>query len=157
MVPPESEQNSRLQAEESTLILIKPDAVARRLTGILLAAYEGAGLDIRGLKLMKPDPALLRQHYAEHAGKCFMPELLNFMQEGAVVAAILSGPEAVAHVRRINGATDPAQAEKGTIRNLYGATTQRNCVHGSATPADALREIALWFPESVLHEEGVTV
>lgn len=138
---------------ESTLVLIKPDAVSRRLTGALLTIYEEAGLDIRGLKLMNPAPELLQAHYAEHAGKEFLQGLLRFMQEGPLVAALLTGADAVAHVRRLNGATDPIKADPGTIRDLYGSDKQRNCVHGSATVEDARREIALWFPEKADDKE----
>lgn len=134
---------------ETTLVLIKPDAVSRKLTGTLLAYYEEADLEIRGLKLMCPAVPLLEAHYAEHAGKAFLEGLLSFMQEGPVVAVLLAGEDAVERVRRLNGATDPAKASPGTIRNLYGSDTQRNCVHGSATTADARREITLWFPETV--------
>ena len=137
------------KSEETTLILIKPDAFLRKLTGIILASYEEADLKIGALKLMHPTAELLEMHYMEHAGKAFLPKLLNFMQEGPVVAAVLSGIDAVEHVRRIHGATDPIKADPGTIRDLYGTDKQRNCVHGSASVSDALREIALWFPESV--------
>jgi len=145
--PDEKENGSLSASEESTLILIKPDAVSRRLTGTLLTIYEGAGLNIHGLKLMQPALELLQAHYAEHAGKEFLKGLLKFMQEGPVVAALLTGADAVEHVRRLNGATDPIKADPGTIRDLYGSDKQRNCVHGSATVEDARREIALWFPE----------
>jgi len=133
--------------QESTLILIKPDAFSRGLTGALLTLYEASGLKLSALKLVKPGKPLLERHYAEHAGKSFLPALLGFMQEGPLVAAVLTGQDAVDRVRRINGATDPVKADPGTIRDLYGTDTQRNCVHGSATVADAQREIALWFPE----------
>ncbi len=138
---------------ESTLVLIKPDAVSRRLTGAVLAIYEEAGLNIKGLKLMHPPLDLLQAHYAEHAGKEFLLGLLTFMQEGPVVAVLLTGSDAVAHVRRLNGTTDPMKADPGTVRNLYGSDKQRNCVHGSATVEDAQREIALWFPEKTVSQE----
>lgn len=133
---------------EATLVLIKPDAFSRQLTGLILALYEEAGLEIRALKLVRPSLQLLENHYAEHAGKSFLKALLGFMQEGPVVAAVLAGADAVEHVRRINGATDPVKADPGTLRDLYGTDKQRNCVHGSATNEDARREISLWFPES---------
>ncbi len=135
--------------KETTLVLIKPDAVSRKLTGQLLALYEDAGLEIRGLKMLVPTTGLLEAHYAEHAGKSFLRNLLIFMQEGPVIAALLEGADAVDHVRRINGATDPVKADPGTIRDLYGTDKQRNCVHGSATLQDAQREIALWFSEII--------
>lgn len=140
--------------EEKTLVLIKPDAVSRKLTGRLLALYEEMGLEIRELKLMHPPQTLLEAHYAEHSGKSFLKGLLAFMQEGPVIAAILAGYDAVDHVRRINGSTDPIKADPGTIRDLYGSDIQRNCVHGSATIQDALREITLWFPEISRKEAG---
>ena len=133
-------------SQEKTLVLIKPDAFSRRLTGTILACYENAGLEIVNLRLLSPTVALLESHYAEHAGKAFLKGLLNFMQEGPVIAAVIGGEEAVERVRRINGATDPLKADPGTIRDLYGTDKQHNCVHGSATVEDAKREIALWFP-----------
>lgn len=138
---------------ETTLVLIKPDAVSRKLTGTLLAYYENADLEIRGLKLMCPATPLLEAHYAEHAGKAFLEGLLTFMQEGPVVAVLLAGEDAVERVRRLNGATDPVKASPGTIRDLFGSNTQRNCVHGSASTADARREISLWFPEVLQQTE----
>ena len=134
---------------ESTLVLIKPDAFARGLAGQILALYEEAGLVMTAIKLIRPPLALLETHYAEHAGKAFLASLLAFMQEGPVVAVVFTGEDAVEHVRRLNGATDPLKADEGTIRDLYGTDRQRNCVHGSATVDDAKREIALWFPERV--------
>lgn len=140
-------ENCSSAAQECTLVLIKPDAVCRGLTGTLLALYESAGLEIAALKQVRPGLELLEIHYAEHIGRPFLKGLLQFMQEGPVVAAVLCGLDAVEHVRRINGATDPVQADPDTIRDLYGTDRQRNCVHGSATVSDAQREIALWFPE----------
>lgn len=133
-----------------TLVLIKPDAYNRGLTGHLLSLYEEAGLKICALKLVKPTQRFLESHYEEHQGKSFLQALLIFMMEGPVVAAVLSGEDAVDHVRRINGATDPVKADPGTIRDLFGTDTQRNCVHGSASDEDAKREIALWFPEGII-------
>lgn len=132
---------------EKTLVLIKPDAYSRGLTGTLLAMYEEAELKILGLKLLRPSKRVLETHYAEHAGKSFLKALLDFMQEGPLIAVVLGGADAVERVRRINGATDPLKADSGTVRDLYGTDMQRNCVHGSATAEDAKREIELWFPE----------
>lgn len=134
---------------ETTLVLIKPDAFSRKLTGILLAQYEESGLEIAGLKLVRPSRRLLESHYAEHAGKSFLKGLLDFMQEGPMVAAVLRGTDAVERVRRINGATDPLKADPGTVRDLFGTDRQRNCVHGSADRDSAMREIELWFPEGI--------
>ncbi len=132
---------------EKTLVLIKPDAYSRGLTGTLLSMYEEAELKILGLKLLRPSKRFFETHYAEHSGKSFLKALLDFMQEGPVIAVVLGGADAVEHVRRINGATDPLKADPGTVRDLYGTDKQRNCVHGSATVEDAKREIELWFPE----------
>lgn len=141
------------QPVESTLVLIKPDAVAKKLTGTLLSLYEQSELTLQGLRLLYPSLGLLEAHYAEHAGKPFLQGLLSFMQEGPVVAVVLAGENAIERVRHINGATDPVNAGPGTVRALYGSDTQRNCVHGSATAQDAQREIALWFPETLSNTE----
>ncbi|HZU48630.1 MAG TPA: nucleoside-diphosphate kinase [Mycobacterium sp.] len=132
---------------EQTLLLIKPDAVERRLVGEIISRIERKGLTIAALQLRNVSDELARQHYAEHEGKAFFASLLEFITSGAVVAAIVEGPRAVAAVRQIAGATDPvASAAPGTIRGDFGLETQFNLVHGSDSVDSARREIELWFP-----------
>ncbi|WP_375489690.1 nucleoside-diphosphate kinase [uncultured Mycobacterium sp.] len=132
---------------ERTLLLIKPDAVERRLVGEIVSRIERKGLTIAALELRNVSDDLARQHYAEHEGKPFFASLLEFITSGAVVAAIVEGPRAVAAVRQIAGATDPvASAAPGTIRGDFGLETQFNLVHGSDSVDSARREIELWFP-----------
>ncbi|AQA04491.1 nucleoside-diphosphate kinase [Mycobacterium sp. MS1601] len=134
---------------ERTLALIKPDGVERQLIGEIISRIERKGLSIAALELKHVSDELARAHYAEHEGKPFFPSLLEFITSGAVVAAILEGPRAVAAFRQIAGGTDPVEkATPGTIRGDFGLETQFNLVHGSDSPDSAEREIALWFPNS---------
>jgi nucleoside-diphosphate kinase len=133
---------------ERTLLLIKPDAVERRLVGEIISRIERKGLTIAALELRKVSDELASQHYAEHEGKPFFASLLEFLTSGTVVAAIVEGPRAVAAIRQIAGATDPvASAAPGTIRGDFGLETQFNLVHGSDSVDSARREIELWFPD----------
>lgn len=131
------------------MALIKPDGVERQLIGEIISRIERKGLSIAALELKHVSDELARAHYAEHEGKPFFPSLLEFITSGAVVAAILEGPRAVAAFRQIAGGTDPVEkATPGTIRGDFGLETQFNLVHGSDSPDSAEREIALWFPNS---------
>ena len=130
---------------EQTLILIKPDAVARHLVGRILARYEEKGFRLVAMKLLHMDEAMAVRHYAEHVGKDFYPNLVRFITSGPMVAAVLEGREAVAAVRALNGATDPVQAAPGTIRGDFGLSHTKNVVHSSDSPKSAEREIALFF------------
>jgi nucleoside-diphosphate kinase len=132
---------------DRTLILIKPDALQRGLAGEVLSRLERRGLKIVALRLMRMDDALARRHYAEHEGKPFLEGLVRFITSGPLIAAVLEGPNAVELVRRTMGATDPQQAEPGTIRGDLGVFIQNNLIHGSDSPASAKREIALFFEE----------
>lgn len=132
-------------ALERTLILVKPDAVQRGLTGHILARFEGKGLRIAGLKQLQVTPELAKQHYAEHASKPFYPALEEFITSGPVVAACIAGPEAIAVVRAMMGPTNGRQAAPGTIRGDYGLSRQMNLIHGSDGPEAAKREIELYF------------
>jgi nucleoside-diphosphate kinase len=132
-------------AVERTLILLKPDAVGRGLVGEILGRYERKGLTIEAMKLVQVDDALARKHYAEHDGKPFFQGLIAYIKSGPVLAAILTGKDAVANCRAINGATDPAKAAPGTIRGDLAMDIGRNLVHGSDSPESAKREIDLWF------------
>ncbi|MEU2035640.1 nucleoside-diphosphate kinase [Nocardia amamiensis] len=133
---------------EQTLVLIKPDGVARGLVGEVLARIERKGLKIVALELKQVSDELAKGHYAEHAEKPFFGSLIEFITSGPVVAAILEGPRAIAAFRQIAGGTDPVEkAVPGSIRGDFALETQENLVHGSDSPESAKREIALWFPE----------
>jgi len=132
---------------ERTLVLIKPDAVERRLVGEIINRVERKGLTIAALEFRYVDKELASQHYAEHEGKPFFASLLDFITSGPVVAAIVEGPRAIAAFRQLAGGTDPVEkAVPGTIRGDFALETQFNLVHGSDSIDSAKREIALWFP-----------
>ncbi len=132
-------------AEQSTLVIVKPDAVRRGLVGEILARIERKGLRIDELKTMRVTRPLARRHYAEHATKPFFTELVGFITSGPVVVAKVSGREAVSVVRGLMGATDPAVAAPGTLRGDLALGITQNLVHGSDSPASAKRELALFF------------
>ncbi len=141
-------------ATERTLILIKPDAVQRRLAGRILARLEERGLKLVGLKLIRITPELSQQHYAEHVQKPFYPMLESFITSGPVVAIAAEGPEAVAVVRAMMGSTNGRESAPGTIRGDYGLSRQMNLVHGSDSLQAATRELELYFrPEELLAYE----
>lgn len=131
-----------------TLILIKPDAFERGLTGELLARFERKGLRITALKLLQADEETANRHYAEHAEKPFFAELVEFIIRGPLVAAVLEGHEAIAAARQVIGATDPLEASPGSIRGDLALEVTFNLVHGSDSPESADREIGIWFPSS---------
>ena len=131
-----------------TLILIKPDAFERRLTGEVLARFERKGLELTALKLMSADEATANEHYAEHREKPFFGELVSFITGGPLVAAILTGVDAVRAARQLIGATNPIEAAPGSIRGDFGTEVTFNLVHGSDSNESAEREIGIWFPES---------
>ena len=131
---------------ESTLVLIKPDAVARGLVGAVLARYEAKGLSIRAMELRGIDATLSDEHYAEHLDRPFYPGLRAFITSGPLVALVVEGERAVEAVRTLNGATDGVKAAPGTIRGDLGLSGSQNLVHSSDSVESAAREIALWFP-----------
>jgi nucleoside-diphosphate kinase len=133
---------------ERTLILIKPDAFARGLTGEIIARFERKGLTIAGLRGMTVSRELAREHYAEHAERPFFGELVDFITSGPIVAIVLEGSEAVQAARQVIGATNPLEAAPGSIRGDYALEVGRNMVHGSDSPGSAEREVALFFPET---------
>jgi len=143
-----SPPSGRRRDMDRTLVLIKPDALQRGLAGEVLSRLERRGLKIVALRLMRMDGALARRHYAEHEGKPFLEGLVRFITSGPLIAAVLEGPNAVELVRRTMGATDPQQAEPGTIRGDLGVFIQNNLIHGSDSPESAKREIALFFDDS---------
>ncbi|HEX2358787.1 MAG TPA: nucleoside-diphosphate kinase [Solirubrobacterales bacterium] len=134
-------------AAERTLILVKPDAFGRRLTGEVISRFERKGLDMVALKLITADRQLADEHYAEHAEKPFFGELVTFITGGPLVAMVLEGPNAIMAARQLIGATDPIEADAGSIRGEYGTEVTFNLVHGSDSAESAEREIGIWFPE----------
>lgn len=131
---------------ERTLVLIKPDAVARGLVGEVISRFERKGLSIEAMVLRAMDGDLADRHYAEHVEKPFYPPLKEFMTSGPLVAMIINGDQAVEVVRGLVGATDGRKAVAGTIRGDLSLSNRENLVHASDTPESAKREIALWFP-----------
>jgi nucleoside-diphosphate kinase len=132
---------------ERTLVLVKPDAVERKLVGEIISRIERKGLVLVALELRAVDRELATQHYAEHDGKPFFGDLVEFITSGPVVAAVVEGPRAIAAWRQVAGGTDPVEkATPGSIRGDFGLETQSNLVHGSDSAESAEREIKLWFP-----------
>src|SRR5919201_148659 len=131
--------------EESTLLIIKPDAVRRGLVGEILSRLERKGLRVEAMRTMQIDADLAQRHYAEHVEKPFFGELVDFITSGDVIVAKVSGREAVSVLRNLMGATDPAKAAQGTNRGDYGIEITENLVHGWDSPESASRELALFF------------
>jgi nucleoside-diphosphate kinase len=130
-----------------TLILIKPDAFERGLSGEVIARFEHKGLRVAALKLMTVEPELAERHYAEHSEKPFFGELVQFITRGPLVAMVLEGTDAVEAARQVIGATNPLDASPGSIRGDYAIEVTFNLVHGSDSVQSAQRESALFFPE----------
>jgi nucleoside-diphosphate kinase len=134
---------------EETLVLVKPDGVARNVTGEILRRIEAKGYQLVDIKLVDADLDLLSQHYAEHQGKPFYEPLLEFMMSGPIVAIRIAGERVIEGFRSLAGTTDPTTAAPGTIRGDlgrdWGLKVQQNLVHGSDSPESAARELALWF------------
>ncbi|MGB7587351.1 MAG: nucleoside-diphosphate kinase [Solirubrobacterales bacterium] len=130
-----------------TLILVKPDAFDRALSGEVIARFERKGLRIAALKTLVASEDIARKHYAEHTEKPFFGELVEFITRGTLVAMILEGEEAVAAARQLIGATNPVEAAPGSIRGDFALEVTYNMVHGSDSDESAEREIAIWFPE----------
>jgi nucleoside-diphosphate kinase len=132
---------------ERTLILVKPDAFARKLTGEIIGRFERKRLRLIALKLMTMTRELAERHYAEHEGKPFYEELVSFISSGPLVAMVLEGEQAVEAARQVIGATNPLQATTGSIRGDYAIAVGQNMVHGSDSGESAVREVALFFPD----------
>jgi nucleoside-diphosphate kinase len=132
---------------ERTLILVKPDAFARNLTGEIVARFERKGLRLVALQLMTMTRDLAARHYAEHEGKGFYEELVDFITSGPLVAMVLEGESAIVAARQVIGATNPLEATTGSIRGDYAIAVGQNMVHGSDAPESAQREVALFFPD----------
>jgi nucleoside-diphosphate kinase len=135
---------------ERTLVLVKPDGVQRQLTGRILARYEERGLKVVGLKLVAVPRELAERHYAVHRDKPFYAGLVEFITSGPLVALALEGPNAIAVVRSMNGATRPHEASPGTIRGDFALETAQNLVHASDSADNAAGELALWFEDDAL-------
>jgi nucleoside-diphosphate kinase len=136
-------------AVEQTLVLVKPDGVARNLTGQILARIEAKGYTVTDLKMLVPTREMLVAHYAEHEGKPFFEPLVEFMGSGPVVAARVEGHRVIEGFRSLAGTTEPTTAAPGTIRGDlgrdWGASVQKNLVHGSDSTESAVRELSIWF------------
>ncbi|HSC02623.1 MAG TPA: nucleoside-diphosphate kinase [Solirubrobacteraceae bacterium] len=135
---------------ERTLILVKPDAFARNLTGEIIARFERKGLRLVAMSLMTMSRDLAARHYAEHEGKGFYEELVTFITSAPLVAMVLEGESAVVAARQVIGATNPLEATTGSIRGDYAISVGQNMVHGSDSPESAAREVALFFPSDDL-------
>ncbi|MBI4519512.1 MAG: nucleoside-diphosphate kinase [Gemmatimonadetes bacterium] len=135
---------------ERTLAIIKPDAVSASRTGKIVAHLEAAGLSIRAIRMLRLTETQARAFYAVHAGRPFFASLVRFMTSGAVIPMVLEGAGAVARLRQVIGATDPAEAAEGTIRKLYAESKERNAIHASDSPETAAREVAFFFPTETL-------
>lgn len=142
-------RHNRDMHSEETLVLIKPDGVARNLTGEILRRIEAKGYSLVDLKMLQADRDTLVAHYAEHEGRPYFEPLVEFMQTGPIVAIRLAGNRVIEGFRSLAGSTDPTTAAPGTIRGDFGrdwgTAVQQNLVHGSDSPESAARELALWF------------
>jgi len=134
-------------ADERTLVLCKPDAVARGLVGEVIGRLERKGFRLVAMELRSLDEATAKRHYAEHEGKPFFGDLVSFITSGPLVALCVEGPDAVGAVRTLMGPTNPITAPPGSIRGDYGLEIEKNLVHGSDSPESAARELGLFFPQ----------
>jgi nucleoside-diphosphate kinase len=136
---------------ERILVLVKPDAVEKGYTGAILARLEATGAKLVAAKMLKIPKALAEKHYEAHKAKPFFSSVVGFITSGPVVAAVFEGPDVVAKVRKAMGATNPANAEPGTIRKDFAESIEKNAVHGSDSPESAKVEVALYFkPEEIV-------
>src|SRR5215208_8461294 len=133
---------------ERTLILVKPDAFARGLTGEIIRRFENKGLKITAMRHMQLTEDLAKQHYAEHEGKPFFGELVEFITSGPIVALVLEGEQAIKAARQVIGATNPLEAAPGSIRGDFAIAVAQNMVHGSDSPESGEREAELFFPDA---------
>ena len=132
---------------QKSFVMMKPDAVQRRLMGKILSRFEDKGLQIVAVKLMQIDEELAKTHYGEHAEKPFFPGLVEYITSSPALAMVIEGEEAITTIRKLVGATNPLEADLGTIRGDYGMDTGRNIIHASDSPTSAEREIGLFFKE----------
>ena len=132
---------------EKSLVLIKPDAMKRNLAGAIISRLEEKGLRLSAIKMLHMDKALAERHYAVHKDKPFYNDLVNYITSAPIIACVFTGKDAVEVIRKTMGATDPPQAEKGTIRGDFGVDIEKNSVHGSDSPANAETEIKIFFAD----------
>ena len=137
---------------EKTLVLIKPDAVAKHHIGDITKRYEEEGLRPVAMKMLKMDERLASIHYAEHIGRPYYPDLTGFMTSGPIIAMVLEGEDVIKKVRALNGKTNPAEAAEGTIRKQFATASNRNAVHASDSPDSAQREIHIFFNETEIYD-----
>ena len=133
---------------ERTFAMVKPDGVQRGLVGEVIRRFEKKGIKIAALKLMQITPELAERHYAEHKERPFFADLVSFITSGPVVAMVLEGENVIAMVRTMMGATNPKDSALGTIRGDFGMTIDKNIIHGSDSPASAVREIGIFFADN---------
>jgi nucleoside-diphosphate kinase len=138
--------------KQRSFVMLKPDAVKRRLTGEVLGRFEKRGLKIMAAKMMLIDTTLAQKHYGEHSEKPFFKDLVEYITSGPVLAAVIEGKECIALIRKMVGATNPQEADLGTIRGDYAIDTGRNIIHASDSPDSASREISLFFENSEICE-----
>ncbi len=148
-IAPRSERFKDLQ---KTLVLVKPDAVARGLVGNIVGRFETRGLTLRGMKLIQMDKALAANLYKPHEGRPFYNDLVNYMTSGPIVCLCVEGVNAIAIVRTMMGASNPVEAAPGTIRGDFAQRLDNNCVHGSDSPESAARELPIFFGEGEIVE-----
>jgi nucleoside-diphosphate kinase len=132
---------------EKSFVMMKPDAVGRRLMGKILTRFEEKGLQLKAIKLMTISEDLAKEHYGEHSEKPFFNDLVEYITSGPVLAMVIEGDDVISLIRKMVGATNPQEADLGTIRGDYGIQTGRNIIHASDAPESAEREIALFFNE----------
>jgi nucleoside-diphosphate kinase len=137
-----------MASTDRTLAIIKPDAVGKNRIGVILAHLEAAGFVVREMRMERLAPERAREFYAVHAERPFYESLVGFMTSGPCVPLVLEQEDAVTGLRTTIGATDPAQAEEGTVRRLYAESVERNAIHASDSPENAAREIEFFFPEA---------
>ena len=135
---------------EKSFVMMKPDAVGRRLMGQILSRFEQKGLQLKAIKLMKISEDLAKEHYGEHSEKPFFNDLVEYITSGPVLAMVIEGDDVISLIRKMVGATNPQEADLGTIRGDFGIVTGRNIIHASDAPESAEREISLFFNEDEL-------
>jgi nucleoside-diphosphate kinase len=140
---------------EKSFVMLKPDAVSRKLIGKILSRFEEKGLKIVGIKLLQITEDLAKTHYSEHEGKPFFNDLVNYIISAPSLAMVIEGDEAITVIRKIVGATDPKEADLGTIRGDYAMDTGRNIIHASDSPKSAEREINLFFNQDEIYDYEV--
>ena len=137
---------------ERSFVMLKPDAVLRRLMGTVLTRFEERGLKIVAAKMMSISEELAKEHYGEHKEKPFFNDLVSYITSAPVLAMVIEGDDCISLIRKMVGATNPKEADLGTIRGDYAIDTGRNIIHASDSPASAKREIALFFEDSEINE-----